>query len=291
MNFRFSHYRDVKDFYRDTYGVLMRHEAQNLIPLGNVIIGNEGRDKTGWRDTANWFMATVSYEESIVLTAVMTPPHNLTLYATDNVIYNEALSCLINGIGGTSFEVPGVLADKTLAECFAESWSGITGTNYRIHKDMRIYELTEVNPDIPLIGTLRLARESDLSFFPYWFEGFNYDCFGNSPSVKPDAESYRYFMNKELFILEDDGTPVSMAQIKRAMQTVSGVSGVYTPPYFRGKGYATSCVAGVSRLILERGFTKCVLYTDLSNPTSNSIYQKIGYRPVCDSLEIKFEAA
>jgi predicted GNAT family acetyltransferase len=73
------------------------------------------------------------------------------------------------------------------------------------------------------------------------------------------------------------------------MQTVCGVSFVYTPPYFRCKGYATSCVAGLSRMLLKEGFTKCVLYTDLANPTSNSIYRKIGYRPICDSLEIKFE--
>jgi predicted GNAT family acetyltransferase len=80
-----------------------------------------------------------------------------------------------------------------------------------------------------------------------------------------------------------------MVNKNREMRSVCGVSGVYTPPYFRGKGYASSCVAALSRLILERGFTKCVLYTDLANPTSNSIYQKIGYKPVCDSLEIKFE--
>jgi len=67
------------------------------------------------------------------------------------------------------------------------------------------------------------------------------------------------------------------------------VAFVYTPPYYREKGYATSCVAQISQIALEKGFTKCVLYTDLANPISNSIYQKIGYVPVCDSLMLKFE--
>jgi predicted GNAT family acetyltransferase len=93
----------------------------------------------------------------------------------------------------------------------------------------------------------------------------------------------------KLHILEDNGVPVSMAKITREMRTACGVGFVFTPPYFRGKWYATSCVAAVSRLILGRGFAKCVLYTDLANPTSNSIYQKIGYVPICDSLEIKFD--
>ena len=81
---------------------------------------------------------------------------------------------------------------------------------------------------------------------------------------------------------------MSMAKMSREMVTVCAVSFVYTPPYFRGHGHATSCVAGVSRAILARGYKRCVLYTDLSNPTSNSIYQKIGYAPICDSMEIKF---
>ena len=89
--------------------------------------------------------------------------------------------------------------------------------------------------------------------------------------------------------MEDNGIPVSMAGFTRAMQTVVGVAFVYTPPYWRGKGYATSCVAKVSQIALDIGFMKCVLYTDLLNPTSNSIYQKIGYTPVCDSLMLSFK--
>ena len=73
---QFKKYNCVNNFYADTYDVLMRHEAQNLIPLGNIIIGHEGKDKTDWRDPANWYMATVSDSGGIRLTAVMTPPHN-----------------------------------------------------------------------------------------------------------------------------------------------------------------------------------------------------------------------
>jgi predicted GNAT family acetyltransferase len=272
----------------------MRHEAQNLIPLGNLIIGNEGKDKTDWRDPANWFMATVS-DDDIRLTAIMTPPWNLTLYATDNNIDDEALACLVKGIvekekTDAGFQTPGVMTEKILAERFAKAWSEAKGVKYHIHTKMRIHELSEVNPKISITGTLRLAEERDIAFLPYWIEGFNSDCFGHTPTPKPDIETYCYLIDKKKqYILEDNGIPVTTAQKNREMQNVCGVSFVYTPPYFRGKGYATSCVAGLSRLILEQGFTKCVLYTDLANPVSNSIYRKIGYKPVCDSLEIKFE--
>jgi predicted GNAT family acetyltransferase len=62
---------------------------------------------------------------------------------------------------------------------------------------------------------------------------------------------------------------------------------VYTPPYFRNRGYAGACVARLSRQILDGGKKYCVLYTDLANPASNSLYMNIGYKPVCDSLMIK----
>jgi len=287
---KFNLYNDVKDFYKDTYDVLMRHEAQNLIPLGNVIIGAEGKDKTGWRDPANWLMATVSVESGILLTAIMTPPHNITLYATDNTWTSEVLNCLIDGLTKTDFSVGGVMTENELAEDFARMFTQRKGLQYSINKRQWIYELTQVNPDIPYFGNLRLAQASDMAFLPYWYTGFNNDCFGTASLVDIDADAYTYLLSTGQFhILEADGVPVSMARKHRDMQTVSGVGAVYTPPYFRGKGYATSCVALLSRKILECGFSKCVLYTDLANPTSNSIYQKIGYKPICDSLEIRFE--
>ena len=120
---KFKLYKNIKAFYTDTYEILMRNEAQNLIPLGNIIIGNAGIDKEGWRDPANWFMATVSDDFGIRLIAVMTPPHNLTLYAADNQNDDEAIICLIEGLNKTDFNVPGVMTEKSLAEDFARIYT------------------------------------------------------------------------------------------------------------------------------------------------------------------------
>ena len=284
---QFLIYTNVNDFYNVTYEVLMRHEAQNVIPLGNIIIGNEGKDKTGWRDPANWFMATVSNDSGIALTAVMTPPKNLTLYATNNQNDSTAISCLIEGMAQAKITIPGLMAEKSLAEMFAQQYATKHNLTAEIAKNQRIYELSEVNPAIPK-ANLRPARESDMSFLPYWDAAFYTDCFDGHLSVGEDAEDYRYIIrSNRVYIMEDKDMPVTMAKISRDLQTVCVIGYVYTPPYFRRKGYATACVAAVSQIGLDRGFSKCVLYTDLANPISNSIYQKIGYRPICDSLEIK----
>ena len=288
MQFRL--YTNVNEFYNDTYDVLMRHEAQNLIPLGNLLIGHEGKDKTDWRDPANWFMTAISDARGIQLTAIMTPPHNLTLYATDNIINPEAINCLIEGL--KDHEIPGVMTEKTLAEYFAKEYTSYKGITFKTTMNQRIYELTEVNQEVKKVGIARLLDEKDMHFFPYWVEAFYAaESYGKKEMFIPqDAEPYLYrIASKKFYILEDNGIPVSMAGYTREMQSVIGVAFVYTPPYERRKGYASSIVAQISQLALDKGFTKCVLYTDLANPTSNSIYQKIGYRPICDSLQIKFE--
>ena len=287
---QFKLYMDVHEFYNDTYDVLMRHESQNMIPLGNIIIGHEGKDKTKWRDPANWLMAAVWDERGILLTALMTPPHNITLYATDNIIDPETVNCLVDGL--IDFEIPGVMTEKTLAEYYAREYTARKGLTFKTAMNQRIYELKAVNPDVKQFGIVRLLDESDMHFFPYWLEAFNASKkYGATEMFEPqDEKAYLYRLStKKLYVLEVNGIPVSMAGYTREMQTAVGVAFVYTPPYFRGRGYASSCVAQISQMALDKGFTRCVLYTDLLNPTSNSIYQKIGYTAVCDSLMLKFE--
>lgn len=287
---QFKLFTDVHEFYKDTYNVLMHHEAQNMVILGNIIIGNKGEDKTGWRDPANWVMATVFDTSGIQLTALMTPPHNITLYATENIINHQAINCLIDGLA--EYEIPGVTTEKTLAELFAKEYTTRRGLTFKASMSQRIYQLTTVNPDVKQFGIVRLFEEKDMHFFPYWFEAFNAaGIYGNTKMYIPqDTEAYHYRLSsKKLYVLEVDGAPVSMAGFTREMQTAIGVAFVYTPPYYRGEGYASSCVAQISQIALDKGFTKCVLYTDLLNPTSNSIYQNIGYKAICDSLMLKFE--
>jgi len=270
----------------------MRHETQNLIPLGNLIIGNADEDKTDWRDPANWFMATVSDTNGILLTAIMAPPNNLALYATDNKIDSAVIDCLIHGIADRP--VPGVVSEKGLAQCFAERYAASHNKAFEIAMSQCIYELTEVNPQTPQVGTLRLLDERDMPFFPFWYEAFYAVDTVEGPAATtmqiPTSETkYLYNLSKKyIYILEVDGIPVSMAGVIRELSTVCCIGPVYTPPYYRGKGYASSAVAQLSQLMLNKGFTKCALFTDLANPTSNRIYHKMGYRPFCDWLRVRF---
>jgi predicted GNAT family acetyltransferase len=66
---------------------------------------------------------------------------------------------------------------------------------------------------------------------------------------------------------------------------VARVGPVYTPPGWRRRGYGAAVAATAARSGLRSGVTEIVLYTDLANPTSNSIYRAIGFRPHHDGQE------
>ena len=73
-----------------------------------------------------------------------------------------------------------------------------------------------------------------------------------------------------------------------AMEGVVRVQLVYTPPEHRNKGYASACVTSLSKQIRDEGY-RCILYTDLGNPISNSIYRRMGYRAVVEWIQYRFE--
>jgi predicted GNAT family acetyltransferase len=152
----------------------------------------------------------------------------------------------------------------------------------------RIYELREVVlPPVLPPGELRLAGRRDLDLVVGWLEQFATETRVGAPNVR--AFVGNHINNKTLFVWEDEGEPRTAALY--AAQTPHGVriGFVYTPPPFRRRGYASACTALVSQRALANGSKFCCLYTDLSNATSNNIYQRIGYTPVCDVVDYLIE--
>ena len=280
----FERYSDVKAFHRDVCELLSKDEPKNLVLLGDLAVGLLGEDSMGWRDASKWVMASVKSGDKAVLAALMIPGGcNLQICAEK--IDKEALTLLAREFKAAGISVPCVSAECILAEAFADVYSAVYSVNYSIAKRGRIYSLERINEGIPTDGYIRPAEPRDLAFLPYWWGGF----FGES-GVLESLDAYEKLISDEnLYILEDDGIPVSMARIDQELERVCGLGLIFTPPYFRNKGYATKITASLTKQCLDTGYLP-VLSTDLDNPVSNSIYQKIGYRPVCDTLEIDFRS-
>jgi uncharacterized protein len=82
---------------------------------------------------------------------------------------------------------------------------------------------------------------------------------------------------------------VSMAAHTTALEGVVRIAAVYTPPELRKRGYAGACVGRLSAQLRDKGY-QCMLYTDLGNPISNSIYRRLGYEAVSEILRYEFAA-
>ena len=119
-----------------------------------------------------------------------------------------------------------------------------------------------------------------------WLDGFAADT-GHSPEDAGVAVD-RYLDEQSVWIWDRRWSRSPWPHAAPVVGGVARIGPVYTPPEQRRRGYATTCVEQLSRRIEEDDHV-AILYTQLSNPTSNAIYQRIGYEPVLEVLRYRFE--
>jgi uncharacterized protein len=231
------------------------------------------------------YMATVQEGGRLACAALMTPPHHLLLYAETPP--QAVLDLVIDNLRQNAWPVSGVTARADLARQFAEQWQQRTGEAYSVDVHMRVFELRAVDwPTLPP-GRLRMADAADLALVYRWYCDFTREALPKD-SILPEEDGVRRTIGEGNVHLWDDDGPVSLAVRGRQLPHGASVGPVYTPPEKRGRGYASACVAALSQAILDGGADYCTLFTDLANPTSNRIYQRMGYRPLCDFTEYRF---
>jgi hypothetical protein len=137
---------------------------------------------------------------------------------------------------------------------------------------------------------MRDARTDDRPLLLDWFRAFMEEAIGESPDAASTAHvvDHRLEADSAGVVFWEDGPMVSLAAFGNPTPNGIRIGPVYTPPEYRRRGYASALVAELSERLLEkRRF--CFLFTDLANPTANRIYERIGYRRVCEAAEIVFE--
>jgi predicted GNAT family acetyltransferase len=274
-------YEHVEPFLSRTRAELEKQEVKNALLLGIALRLQQHPEAI----TRQPYLATVEDGTRLVAAAVMTPPHNLVL-SSDYPEEAEAWELLAQRWRASGWPMPGVIGPAEAALNFALTWQRLTGRVYRESIRERVFELTEVIAPRPGPGHLRAATQADLDLVLEWILAFMREAVPDEPVGESEDRRRSWARRIEqgnVYLWElDDGQIVSLAGTTRPVSKVISVAPVYTPPEQRGKGYASRCVAALSQLLLDSGWERCSLFTDLANPTSNSIYQKIGYRPVCD---------
>jgi predicted GNAT family acetyltransferase len=263
-------HEEVEAFLARAEPFLRAREVENALMLG--ICGSARFDES-------CYLATVEESGAVVACALRIPPHSALLTRADR----PALEALAADLAGTYPSLPAVAGPEPAAGDFADLWFARTGEAAGPAVRMRVFEARRVVwPRMPA-GTFRPATEEDLPIVARWTAAFIVEAGLDEPTDAGDIAHER-IREGSLYIWED-GRPVSMAAWAGRTGRIVRINYVFTPPEHRGRGYASACVASLTQQLLDEGLALCCLYTDLSNPTSNKIYQAIGYRPVCDAAE------
>lgn len=259
---------------------LEQAEAENNLILGISRYFEADSEGT----TLNPYLLTIENTGTLEGAALMTPPRHLII----SRMPESALIALADYFLRESIPVGGVVGPKDAARLFATHWNARTGKTSRLKMSLRIYACEHVPIQILSPGHLRPAIEHDEPLARRWVAEFCRAAGIEDESESMTARIPHLITARSLFLWDNDQV-VSMAIVQRETAHGISISMVYTPAPQRNRGYATSCVAAVTQCMLDSGKRFCCLHTDLTNPTSNSIYQKIGYEPVCDSEDLAFE--
>ncbi|MFD7657307.1 GNAT family N-acetyltransferase [Actinosynnema sp. NPDC059797] len=236
-------------------------------------------------------LVTVSEDNVLVAAALRTPPWPMTLTG----VPAEWAETLADALAG-DVELPGVNGPRDAVEAFVVAWAARTGCGAREVMSLRLHQLGELAPpDVP--GTARMATEEDVDLLAAWYSEFRVEATEQVRDEGVDEQSARYVRTTlaagygHVLWCDGDGAPVSWASTSAPASAMSRIGPVFTPPEHRRHGYGAAVTAACATWARENGAEHVVLYTDLSNPTSNSVYQRIGFRPVVDSAEFAFTPA
>lgn len=249
-----------------------------------------------WPDRVPCWFAAVADGDEIVGTAMRTAPFGdfpaYLMPMPEAAAHLLATTLLDRGepVLGANGALPAV-------QTFCEDMAAATGKRARVGQHTRLFELGDLVEPRPVAGRLRPATLDEQPLVTSWYGAFMADAdeqagreLGESPHEAPtDDEMGRRIENGRVYVwVDDDDRPVNVTAATAPAYGVSRIGPVYTPREQRGRGYASAAVYAVSAQLRERGERAC-LFTDQANPTSNKIYEAIGYRRVVDMANLRVE--
>jgi predicted GNAT family acetyltransferase len=261
---------------------LAEQEAANSIQLSSLL-----RHPT-LPPEPELFVAETGGEVAAV--AAWTPPYKLVLAANTAP---GAISGLVDAVLVSGAQIPGVLGEPSLANAFAAAWSARTGCTVRLEMEQRMLAATRIVPPSGVSGSARVVTSADRDQVIAWFAEFAQEIWQTAPDQAQVAGERMLDQmgtgRGGMFWIDAAGAPVSIAYYKAPTVTGIRIGPVYTPPQHRRRGYAAAVTAATSQYLLDSGYQFVCLYTDADNPTSNHVYESIGYIHVIDSVILAFD--
>ena len=282
---------DVTEFLAAAGPYLLKERARNTVILTvteAMRAGPAGASRAGdpaARPLLGWWSEPAGQVGGAFL---HTPQFPVVLTAVAPAVAAELAGVTLAGRA-----VPGVNAAPAVAEAFAAAWRKVHGgqVGVHVHRNQRLYRLAELSwPDPAPDGSARIAAEADVPLVADWFTAFAVEVHDMGAGADQFAAARERVSYGGVTVWQAGGQPVAIAGATRQVAGMARIGPDYTPPGFRGRGYGSAVTAAASQRLLEAGAEDALLYTDLANPVSNSIYQRIGYRAVEDRVVLEFTA-
>jgi hypothetical protein len=273
-----NRYTDFQSYFKDISPLLESNEAANNLPLG-ILLQNQNsayREEfilIGVFDQGKPVLAAQQLDRAMILTGSINHVGALAKYLIENQL--KAIS---------------LLGESPLVIAFANELKAGINVSWKTKVNQRIYKIEKVKTIASSPGHFRPASHEDFKIALDYVKAF-YASIDESFYAPVAPQMIKAFIEKQtLFVWDHDGV-VSIAKKARPSKNGIVVNTVYTPESKRGNGYASSCIAALSKHLLKE-YKFCSLYTDLGNPTSNRIYMNIGYQPVidCQSIELNYRS-
>ncbi|HEY7850958.1 MAG TPA: GNAT family N-acetyltransferase [Ktedonobacterales bacterium] len=290
---RLRRYTDLPAYIDRVSPFLMQREAEHCLQLGILTTLLRGEMSNArapfltlvWGDTSG----------RVALVALATPPFNLILShpaPLPDAALDEALLLVAAAAHDAAPDLPGVLGPDAVASRYVSRWEALTDQTAHAALSERIYRLERVTAPQGIAGEMRRIEEGDRPILREWLRAFSMEALGepDDPSVETQIDRRLRFESSGMYLWQVGASPVSLAGYGGPTPHGARIGPVYTPPDARSHGYASALTAALSQTLLDAGRQFVFLFTDLANPTSNHIYQSIGYQPVSDVIEYRFDS-
>ena len=286
MSLIFTNHTDPREFHDAVIDHLLLREVECCALIGLIRrMQRDGYKPVSTDELDRPLLCTIHSGPRLELVAVQTLKTTMMITrAPDDVIEHLAKELTSRHWSGTILigVVPSI-------QRLADHYSLLSDRPRSLVCRLRVFQLERITWPRPTTGAIRLCRPEDRETLASFMTGFN-RAVGEPLEENILTRADRAIADQRIFFWTDPH-PVAMAGWAGPTPNGVRINSVYTPHEFRNRGYASNLVAHLTQRLLDLGYRYCFLFTDLANPTSNRIYQQMGYRPVSDSERWKFGAA
>ena len=255
-----------------------------------------------FREEALSLLVRYEIEHGLIFTVASAPNPPVDAYSAIVVHDGEVVAAAIRTIKKAAIsheDAPGAMAliaadllrDPKLEGLIGPrdsitAFTAASGREWREGMSQGIYECRRVIPPRRPIGFRRLVLPPDKPLLARWIQAFIREAGGEDQSIDDSMKTAeRHIASQGTFFWVVGDEPVSYAGAYNATPNGVRIGPVYTPPEHRSRGFAGALVADITQRELDRGRAFAYLYTNLANPTSNALYQRLGYRRVSEAAD------